>query len=66
MFIQLEQKIECSKCGSRRYETFQTATETGTRCLDCGHEQRGLHKHLQQESGGTVSWSGSKNDVIKF
>lgn len=65
MFITLEQKIECSNCGSQSYETFQTATETGTRCLKCGHEQRALHKHLQSASGETVSWS-PQNDVIKF
>lgn len=66
MFIELKQTVECSECGSRTYETFQTATETGTRCLKCGHEQRALHKHLQAESGGTVSWSDSQSDVIKF
>lgn len=66
MFIQIEQKIECSKCGSRSYETFQTTTETGTRCLRCGHEKRDLHPHLRHESGGAVSWSKSTNDVTKF
>lgn len=66
MFIELKQTIECSNCGPRSYETFQTTTESGTRCLKCGHEQRALHKHLQAESSGTVSWSKSSDDVIKF
>lgn len=66
MFIELKQTVQCSNCASRDYETFQTTTETGTRCLKCGHEQRSLHKYLQADSSVTIEWSKLSDDIITF
>lgn len=66
MFITIQQTIECSKCGSHKYESFFDATYTGTRCKDCGHEKKDLHPHLKETtSTGSVSRRGG-HDVIKF
>lgn len=62
MFIQIDEKIECSKCGSKSYESFSDTASTGLRCLKCGHEERKPHRHLASSSGGTVSWSKSSSD----
>ncbi len=44
MYIQIDEQIKCSKCGSlNHYETVMkksfSGTETLLRCLTCGHEK---------------------------
>jgi translation initiation factor 2 beta subunit (eIF-2beta)/eIF-5 len=65
MFIQLKQKVECSKCGSTNHESFMDARYQGLRCRDCGHEQKDLHPYLKAQSGGSV-YASASSDVIKF
>jgi len=64
MFIQIKQKVECSRCGSTSYESFADACYQGLRCKDCGHEKKELHPHLKETSSdGTYTHS---SDVTKF
>lgn len=66
MYIEIKQKIECSKCGSPSWERFFDQTYTGLRCLRCGHEKKELQPHLKHtESSGSVTWSSS-DQAIKF
>lgn len=67
MFIQIEQKVKCSKCGSQSFENFSDVTHQGLRCLHCGHEKRELRPHLKHmESDGTASWQKSGEREIEF
>ena len=65
MFINLNQRIECSKCGSSNYETFRDSTHSGTRCKSCGHENKKLHEHLMGDLAHGGSWTSSQR-VEKF
>ncbi len=63
MFIEVTQKLKCSKCGSRLFENFHDSQYRGVRCLECGHESKQRHPHLQESSGGSASWVARDEDV---
>ena len=65
MHITIDEKIECSKCGSRSYETFQQGSVRGTRCLRCGHEKRERDPATQHDAAG-VEWRKEPNRLTKF
>jgi len=68
MFIK-DNQLQCSKCGSRRYETFSSETESGIRCLNCGREVVTKKKtawHLDvHDDHESISWHKS-NDSREF
>lgn len=56
----LNQRTECSKCGSQHSESFSDAMYAGVRCKSCGHESKELHQHLRpQTEGFSYGWSQS-------
>jgi len=63
MYINLKQKVECSKCGSENYENFSDDMYRGIRCKWCGHESKELHEHLrpQPTEGTSYRWISSNN-----
>lgn len=67
MYIKLEQKHKCLKCGSTNEpEYVMKSTESFIRCVDCGHE--GRHTETEKISTGiqSIIYTYNKNHVIEY
>lgn len=67
MYIHTPTRYRCSVCGSVLTEIFKNDTESGVRCITCGHEKLFPKPHTSYASTKSKSYVYVKsNDPIEF